>query len=93
MRAPDGTVTTFDAPGFSSTDAVAINPAGSITGLIFTLGLTSLHGFLRSPYGVITAFDPPGSVFTFPLGIGPTGVIIGWYYDANFVQHGFLRLP
>jgi uncharacterized membrane protein len=92
VRAPDGTVTAFDAPGFSSSQATAINAAGSITGLTFNPDFL-YHGFLRTPNGVITTFVAPGAIWTWPLGINSAGAIIGWYYDANFVQHGFLRLP
>jgi len=30
---------------------------------------------------------------TFPTAINPAGAIVGASYDANGVQHGFLRLP
>jgi uncharacterized membrane protein len=92
VRASDGNVTTFDAPGFSSTQATAINPSGSITGLTFNPDFL-YHGFLRSSNGATTTFVAPGAVWTWPLAINPEGAIIGWFYDANFVQHGFLRLP
>ncbi len=92
VRAPDGTVTTFDAPGFSSSQATAINAAGSITGLAFNSDFL-YHGFFRNSNGVTTTFEAPGAVWTWPLGINATGAIIGWYFDANFIQHGFLRLP
>jgi hypothetical protein len=95
VRTPDGTVTTFGAPpGFSSTNATAINPAGWITGLTWNdASFSGYHGFLRSPDGVTTTFDPPGAVWTWPLGINPAGAIVGFLYDGNFVAHGFLRLP
>jgi hypothetical protein len=86
---PDGKVTAFDVPGSRNTGPIAINPAGSITGLVI---LSGFHGFLRTPNGDITTFDPPGSSFTVPTGISPAGAIIGLYDDATG-QHGFLRLP
>jgi predicted membrane protein len=100
VRAPGGTITTFDGPGatcpyyFSTcTNPVGINLQGAITG--FYCDAVGCHGFLRAPGGTIIAFDPPGSVFTFFFtgGINPAGVITGSYYDANFVEHGFLRAP
>lgn len=43
--------------------------------------------------GTFTTFDPPGSTFTTPVGINPAGAITGYYQDASFVTHGFLRAP
>jgi hypothetical protein len=91
LRTPDGNITTYSVPGANSdVQPTAINPAGAVTGY-FCCGLPS--AFLRTPDGVITEFNPPGGPFTFPLVINPAGAITGAYYDANFVQHGFLRLP
>ena len=36
-------------------------------------------------------FDPPNSVGTFVAGLDLLGNVAGWYNDANFVGHGFLR--
>jgi hypothetical protein len=33
------------------------------------------------------------SAGTNPLAINPAGEIAGWYYDAGFIQRGFLRIP
>jgi hypothetical protein len=42
--------------------------------------------------GTYTTFDAPGAVNgTFPFAINPAGAITGYYQDANFVGHGFLR--
>jgi hypothetical protein len=91
LRAPNGAVTTFDAPGCTSCiSPYAINPAGAVVGNFFT---SAVHGFLRAPDGAITTFDPPGSVGTFPFEINPAGVIIGSYLDASGAAHGFLRSP
>ena len=38
-----------------------------------------------------TAFDPPNSVSTNPTGINEAGAITGFYADANFLNHGFVR--
>jgi hypothetical protein len=38
----------------------------------------------------IPGTNPQG---TFPLAINPAGEITGWYYDANFIQRSFLRIP
>jgi hypothetical protein len=46
--------------------------------------------------GTFITFDAPGAGTgsfqgTFPSSINPAGAITGYYYDANFVGHGFLR--
>jgi hypothetical protein len=46
LRAPGGTVTTFDPPGYTSTDPTGINSAGTITGVVVG-GNGGLHGFVR----------------------------------------------
>jgi hypothetical protein len=88
LRIPDGTIATFSdvssGPLGPFVQPTAINPAGAITGYM------CCGAFLRTPDGTITSFNGPG---TFPNAINPAGAIIGIYYDANGVQHGFLRLP
>ena len=64
LRAPDGTITTFDVPGAGTgsgqgTVAFAPNPAGAIAGYNIDAS-TVAHGFLRARDGTITAFDAPG---------------------------------
>jgi hypothetical protein len=97
LRATNGTVTTFDAPGagttsFQGTFPSSINPAGAITGTYVDANFVG-HGFLRANNGTFATFDaPPGS----PIGIlqcsiNPAGAITGFYFDVNFAGHGFLR--
>ena len=65
LRAPDGTITTFDAPGaVNGTTPSGINPAGAIAGTYSDASFVG-HGFLRAPDGTITTFDPPGSTGPF----------------------------
>ena len=46
------------------------------------------------PSGKLITFDVPGAVNgTNPSSINSQGVITGFYNDANFVGHGFLRKP
>jgi len=94
LRAPDGTITTFDVPGAMSTGGSSINPAGAITGY-YQDASRNQHGFLRAPNGTINTFDPPGSTFTLASSINPAGAITGYYRDASFpaLLHGFLRTP
>src|SRR6516225_7596574 len=100
VRAPDGTITTFDAPGagtgsgegtFVETPTGGINPVGEITG--DSCDAVTCHGFLRTPDGTITTFDPPGSTLTNGNGINPAGAITGNDVDAGGVFHGYLRSP
>ncbi len=93
LRAPDGTFTTFDAPGaVNGTLPVSINPAGAIAGYYVDASNAS-HGFLRVPGGTFTTFDAPGAVSgTFAYSINPVGAIAGQYYASN-ASPGFLRAP
>jgi hypothetical protein len=101
VRAPDGTVTTFEAPElglfFGFSPSFSINPSGAVTGLWTGPNFPLvLHGFLRAANGTITAFDAPDAGTSFfqgtqPLGITPNGTVAGCYIDANYVGHGFVR--
>ena len=97
LRARDGKIVMFDAPGAGAaigqgTQPTGINSVGAITGLSVS---SDFHGFVRSPDGNITTFDVPGAGCagngTYPTGINSEGAITGLYTDANCVWHGFLR--
>ena len=107
VRLSAQTITTFDAPGagtgfFQGTFVNSMNPAGTIAGF-YTDANYVVHGFLRAKDGAITAVDPPGSAWSnlfapgdnnsqLPVAISPIGnAIAGYFYDANFAAHGFLR--
>jgi hypothetical protein len=102
VRAPDGAITTFDAPGtgtgsFQGTFPMGISPAGAALGLYLDTSNVN-HGFVRSEDGAITTFEAPGAGAgsgqgTLGLSINPAGVVAGVYIDANSVTHGFLRHP
>lgn len=79
--------------------SVLINNSGAITGF-YEDAQQVFHGFVRSPEGKVRAFDSPGADLTpgntngtFPLAINDAGVITGFYVDANFAGHGFVRSP
>jgi hypothetical protein len=107
LRAPDlnGTITEFDAPDAGTgarqgtRDNYAPNAAGWITGwYIDDNGV--YHGFLRTPdpNGKITEFDAPdagtgGSQGTQGIQVNSVGEVTGYYFDAQNVTHGFLRVP
>ena len=96
LRAPDGTLTTLDAPSAGTmantgTKAADINSSDAIVGTVSTAGAS--HSFLRSPDGTYTIFDPPGAAAggSSSTGVNDTGLIVGNYADANKVMHGYLR--
>ena len=95
VRAPDGAIITFDAPGSIFTLGNSINPAGAVTG---DYGDASgvFHGFLRAPDGAFTTFEAPGSGTsadqgTGGFGINAEGAVTGFFIDADNVMHGFVR--
>jgi hypothetical protein len=98
VRAPDGTVTEYDAPGAGTspgqgTEPCAndcLNPAGTVAGAYIDPTSVS-HTFVRDRHGNITEFDPPGASSSGPSGIDPVGSVVGSYSDSNGVGHGFLR--
>ena len=96
VRARDGTITTFDFPGFNYTVTRAINDEGdAIAGdyRSFTVGQPASipHGYVLACDG-FTGFDVAGAVGgTIPNRINDAGEIAGYYNDANHAQHAFIR--
>ncbi len=105
LRARDGAITTFDAPGagngagqgtFPAT-ADAINRGEEIVGS-YKDARNVYHAFLRAPDGAITTFSARGAGKGAGQGtsfdaINDLGAITGDYLDARGVDHGFLRAP
>ncbi len=101
LRAPDGTITTFDAPGAGAgqgTAGDAINPKGVIVGAYYDSS-NVMHGFRRHPDGT---FAPPIDVKgagtgyhqgTATQNINPAGTIAGYYLDSSNAYHTFLLYP
>jgi len=98
LRAPDGKITTFDAPGAGKgagqgTVILSNNSAGAITGWYWDANSLA-HGYEHTPHGKTTEFDVPGaSQGTYPNCNNKAGVVAGNYVDANGANHGFLRMP
>jgi hypothetical protein len=96
VRAPDGTFTTFDAPGSQATITDSINPAGVIAGFYGDASVV-FHGFVRAEDGTFATFDAPGAGTGFaqgtvPQNINPAGATTGYITDAGNVNHGFVRV-
>lgn len=79
---------------FAQFGAAALRIGALVLGLVMcTLGPCLSAG---AQQGTFTTFDAPGAGTglnqgTFPVAINPAGAVTGYYYDANFVIHGFLR--
>jgi hypothetical protein len=96
LRAPDGTVATFDAPGGTNGTYVnGVSADGWLAGYTID-GEFVAHGFVRSPEGKIKVFDAPESTGTFAQTAGGRGDrhgVIGFYDDSAGNAHGYLRAP
>lgn len=96
LRASDGTLTLYDAPGAGTatnqgTDAQRINSSDTIAGSFVDQFYVS-HGYVRSANGTFTVFDVPGSAGTFVTGINDAGTVTGYYLDVQSQDsHGFVR--
>lgn len=98
LRSPDGTITTFDAPGAGTatdqgtfvTFTDGINPAGAIAGgYVDTSNV--FHAFIRAANGTFTEFAIQGSPLTDNSGINPMGTVTSFYADASSTFHGYVR--
>jgi len=102
VRSPNGTFTTFDAPGAGTGSGqgtgcpsdcpTSLNNLGAIAGTYIDANYV-YHGYLRSPDGTIVTVDPSGTIFTWTVGLNDLGTVAGYYADDNGVYHGFLRIP
>jgi hypothetical protein len=94
----DGTFTTVDAPGATfATNATAINDDGVVAGAFFDANSVR-QGYLREKNGNIDEFSVPGAGVgvgaeegTHVIGINNGGAVTGYYFDANAVDHGYVR--
>jgi uncharacterized membrane protein len=98
LRAPNGTMTTIDAPAASSTYAGNINAEGVVTGDYTDANFVS-HGYVRAPDGTLTTFDGAGAGTAAGQGtflcvvdcINSEGTIVAGTVDANGINHGLVR--
>ena len=97
VRAPDGTISEFEAPGAATgndlpgTQAYAINAAGAAAGAYWDANFVS-HGYVRTLNGEFINFDAPGECSS-ASDVNSLGVITGGYTDENGVTHGLVRAP
>lgn len=101
LRRPDGTFVTWGGPDASSSGAFNINIFGTVAGH-YQDNSSVIRGFLRSPQGKLTTFEAPGAGTGSGQGTGSPGTSVGlnvfgttagYYIDANYVVHGYLRSP
>jgi hypothetical protein len=101
LRSPEGSFTTFEAPGadttpgsFNGTGPNSVNDLGAITGEYYDASGFG-HGFLRSPEGKFTTFEVPGAAGygTTPIAIDLEGGVVGYFTDSTYAFHSFLRSP
>ena len=82
LRAADGAITTFDAPGagtgfFQGTRAFGINPQGTVAGCYADANSVG-HGFVRATDGTLTEWDLPNSAVFFPGCAGYSFAFLGF---------------
>jgi hypothetical protein len=106
LLTPWGRLTHFDAPGAGTgagegTWGQCINTAGEIAGEYQDASLV-YHMYLRAPDGKMTTFDARGmgtgedqGTYSNFFGhcLNPAGAVTGYYYDTNWMGHGYLRTP
>ena len=83
----DDTLTFFDFPGSTFTQAWDVNPSGTIVGNYRDAG-GRMHGFYHDGSSFVS-LDVPASLLTVARGINPQGHIVGVYNDAAGA-HGFV---
>ena len=95
LRAKDGTITSFDAPGAAGTLGDFLNSDGTAVGAYYdSTGVN--HAYIRSPGGSFTEFDAAGAGTssgqgTFAIGINNSGSVCGDFIDSNGAHHAFVR--
>jgi hypothetical protein len=105
LRERNGSFTTFDPPGSTSTYVGSISTNGEIAGAWCETSLFTCarpHGFVRAKNGTFTTFDSPdssGGVLPgyyccgAPPSINPAGTVAGMLYGfvPGYYQRGFIR--
>jgi probable HAF family extracellular repeat protein len=84
------TLTEFDVPGSTFTNAVGINSSGVVVGSFGAATQPGGRGYLRDAAGNITTFYVPNSMNTQPNCINDAGEVAGLLFDSAG-YHGFIR--
>jgi uncharacterized membrane protein len=93
-----GLFTPFDTPAaIYGIFGTSMNAEGLIAGYYIDAS-NNTHAFLRDSHGAVTTIDPPGTgssnfllVGALANSINSKGAVAGYFFDTNFVGHGFLR--
>src|SRR5262245_25279584 len=83
-----------DRPLIFRTTAVSLNtPRGATRrnrlALCLSFGMFTAQATALA--ATVNTFDPAGSQYTVPASINTAGVITGYYQDASYGVHGFVR--
>jgi len=90
VRNPDGTINSFDVPGFLAT--VIITQQGVVVGMYFDAN--GSHLFERAPNGTITTLEIPSpGASVYAIVVNTSGAMAGGFFDANGGVNGFIRNP
>lgn len=92
LREPDGLLTTFQVAG-ASTRARGINDNGIIAGFVYSNGLPRQMGFVGNSSGYQLFAPNDTTLYTYVESINNEGQACGFYYDDNFLSHGFIATP
>jgi hypothetical protein len=91
-----GNVTIINAPGLSDTQPGVVNNAGEMVGCAsrsFECNDSNVvdSGFVRDSSGNFSSFAISGALNIAVVGLNNPGTVAGFYDDASFVTHGFVR--
>jgi probable HAF family extracellular repeat protein len=92
----NGTFTDIDFPGAAGTYPSEINDAGQIVGsysFLTPTGETGLLGFTLRKGQYATIAQGKATLGAEANGIDDGGLIAGWYYDSQYVEHGYVKNP
>jgi hypothetical protein len=96
VRAPDGAITEFAAPGdeLSEPFIVALNDRGTSTGWVYEGFPGPTQSFVRFADGTLVIIDFssefPSERISMATAINARNVVVGWWTDINDGLHGYI---